>query len=852
VDKKKPMLTPINPPLEGTVATVLLTVSPMPTRRTIKLEFHEASPEREGDKGEDQVIGTLDGASAPADKHGTTVSFDEAKGVGQGVPQPSAGDKSKKRVVAVIVPKKGGKDYGRVFFALPEDRDGERRSYFLYAKMLAPDKSESNRIPLGRNAHALDVGKEATYDWHAHNRVDLFVHGHEKEPSADHKSAFDEMIKAIKEAKHFIFITDWSFQPHFRVVRKKANASATIGKLLIDRAAEKEPVLVGILAWRHVHEGNAAAPDEQNNAGKERLRALNGGGRLPKHLLWRIAFNTPTYSHHQKFVVLDAPDLTRGSSRRLIKVFFGGLDLTKGRYDWHEHVFDPQVEPIWPSGLRAFPATRPTYKPNARGPEAAAVRDFKAKVGAPLEGKNEHYEYDDWYSAEFQDDTARRSDLETPKQPWHDIHACLTGPAAWDFVKEWVGRWNEGHFEDRGDKGSEETKMVNDLYAVTLHDRSKFFQQNEEPPTARDDGTEFRWTAQVVRSMKRSMWGGNASNQIKGFEPDFRWTLAESHERSIQDAYVRAIQLAEEYIYIETQYFISSGNSWQTTSWGVKNELAKEICDKIEERKGKGKKFHCYIICPMWPEGPPLQSISKVPQNQRFFEWQTMQYIMTRLQDWWTYVSFYFLGKNGPIRSRPPGEEISKHSYVGLASTFGRLRDKDGYDRRLMVQLNNRYMVYVHSKLMIVDDKYLIVGSANLNERSLAGDRDTEICVQIWPKFHKHKKACKDQLKEFRKHLFKEHFGDDSGDPKTWGGSAQEIAKANYWMYRCGQIVTKGQAMMLPFRWGGEDGKQLRVEEDTSLAEGSNELLPDAEENDDEWRWWSTKKWLTSWIDLAE
>ena len=35
----------------------------------------------------------------------------------------------------------------------------------------------------------------------------------------------------------------------------------------------------------------------------------------------------------------------------------------------------------------------------------------------------------------------------------------------------------------------------------------------------------------------------------------------------------------------------------------------------------------------------------------------------------------------------------------------------------------------MHSKLLIVDDEYIIVGSANINQRSLGGNRDTEICI---------------------------------------------------------------------------------------------------------------------------
>ena len=38
-------------------------------------------------------------------------------------------------------------------------------------------------------------------------------------------------------------------------------------------------------------------------------------------------------------------------------------------------------------------------------------------------------------------------------------------------------------------------------------------------------------------------------------------------------------------------------------------------------------------------------------------------------------------------------------------------------------------IIYVHSKLMIVDDEVVLCGSANINDRSLLGDRDSEIAV---------------------------------------------------------------------------------------------------------------------------
>lgn len=40
-------------------------------------------------------------------------------------------------------------------------------------------------------------------------------------------------------------------------------------------------------------------------------------------------------------------------------------------------------------------------------------------------------------------------------------------------------------------------------------------------------------------------------------------------------------------------------------------------------------------------------------------------------------------------------------------------------------------MVYIHGKTMIVDDRLVLCGSANINERSQRGDRDSELLAVI-------------------------------------------------------------------------------------------------------------------------
>ncbi|RUP33532.1 hypothetical protein BC936DRAFT_138556, partial [Jimgerdemannia flammicorona] len=73
--------------------------------------------------------------------------------------------------------------------------------------------------------------------------------------------------------------------------------------------------------------------------------------------------------------------------------------------------------------------------------------------------------------------------------------------------------------------------------------------------------------------------------------------------------------------------------------------------------------------------------------------------------------------------------------------------------------------LYIHSKVMIVDDRIVICGSANLNDRSQCGDRDSEIAVIVEDQtlIHSRMNGKPYQASRFaatlRRHLFKEHLG---------------------------------------------------------------------------------------------
>lgn len=73
-----------------------------------------------------------------------------------------------------------------------------------------------------------------------------------------------------------------------------------------------------------------------------------------------------------------------------------------------------------------------------------------------------------------------------------------------------------------------------------------------------------------------------------------------------------------------------------------------------------------------------------------------------------------------------------------------------------------RFMIYVHAKGMIVDDEYVLLGSANINQRSMAGSRDTEIAMGAYQKrqtWSHRKRHPRGQVYGYRMSLWAEHMG---------------------------------------------------------------------------------------------
>lgn len=633
--------------------------------------------------------------------------------------------------------------------------------------------------------------------------------------------AFADIEKAINGAKYFIFIADWSFHPYMRLSYATApKEENSIGALLIRKACSVDKPFIAIHTWDHT---NVGMSDAQNDHGDiifdiltKRLGISNQPKR-PSNLLWRSSsVKGFSWSHHQKFIVFDAPG---SDGRREIRAFWGGLDLTKGRFDWPEHPILPFFVPKPKIDPKSDASKTKHFFDKIRGvnPKPEPKQIIVSTEPLQMDYKYLLTDYDDWRNAEFKDKNW------LPRQPWHDIHAQIAGPVVWDLVREFVGRWTSTDlgqgFPERGNNKKESTLQALTLFE-SLFNSKKFIQQWEPHQNG-------KWCAQVYRSIKKGHWGTKwvvETPQKKGTRKEFRWRLTNDFEMSIQDAYIQTINAAQNFIYIETQYLIGSGYGWAPKRSSVANKIPETLVKRIEACKDKP--FHVYIVIPMFPEGDPIGGPGTV---QRIFQWSTIAYMIRYLydaarlrDDWENYLSFYFLAN---------------------WENKGRLV-RNG-NRQWRVQSNERYMIYVHSKFMIVDDLYLILGSANLNERSLAGNRDTEIGIGLWPHDEKNiEEKCKKQVQNFRKNLWTEHLRTLPNDWENAGSSScvKSVHAASLWNYKQMQLGKRtkenGQLCKIPFkatRGGGHYGGIHLDCEDSNVRSGDR-YIPDGE-REDIWQW---------------
>ena len=263
---------------------------------------------------------------------------------------------------------------------------------------------------------------------------------------------------------------------------------------------------------------------------------------------------------------------------------------------------------------------------------------------------------------------------QVPRMPWHDVACSFTGPPAHDVAKHFIQRYN--------------SLWVTPWWKIWDHHQLHVSDtDNSNADHSIPDPSSRNLRIQVLRSVDK-------------------WSGGQVHEASVHNAYLHAIESAEHFIYIENQFFISSQPG---IFYRVSNQIMSALAGRIVRAYQNNEDFHVMIVMPLKPEFPG--------------DWDTSEGKDLRSVSYWNYVtlysgedSLYNILKKADI----PQEDIPHYISVYGLRTHATLND------RLVTEI-----VYVHSKLMIVDDRIAIIGSANINDRSMLGSRDSEVAVMI-------------------------------------------------------------------------------------------------------------------------
>ncbi|XP_055588659.1 phospholipase D2 [Uranotaenia lowii] len=341
---------------------------------------------------------------------------------------------------------------------------------------------------------------------------------------------------------------------------------------------------------------------------------------------------------------------------------------------------------------------------------------FKSKVVFEVDGQAKFWigkDYINFIVKDFSNLDMPYVDLvdrsSTVRMPWHDVATVVLGQAARDVARHFIERWNAIKLE-KCRENVQYPYLLPKSYNDIRIDRNFL------------DVPLQHVTCQVLRS---------ASSWNCGFiEQDLV-------EQSIHEAYVQTISKAQHYIYIENQFFISLEFGNPT----VKNQISEYLFKRIMRAFREKKVFRVYFVMPLLPgfEGDVGGASG----------------ISLRAITHWNYASIC-RGKNSLLSRlvsagiRNPFEYISFHS-LRTHSTLNGIPVTE--------------LIYVHSKLLIADDRVVICGSANINDRSLLGKRDSEVCVMITDESFEEGRMngesypCGIYAGKLRRYLFKEHLG---------------------------------------------------------------------------------------------
>lgn len=140
---------------------------------------------------------------------------------------------------------------------------------------------------------------------------------------------------------------------------------------------------------------------------------------------------------------------------------------------------------------------------------------------------------------------------------------------------------------------------------------------------------------------------------------------------------------------------------WDPARNSVFEALYIRLCRAIEQ----GEDFTVTVLLPLHPDGPVRTS-------------RAIQLVLHWEQCTIAKGPHSLLGRLG---TKYPGVDLTR--YVNFVALRNHARmPSGGWATEI---------VYVHSKIMVVDDRVVIIGSANINDRSQYGDRDSEVALLV-------------------------------------------------------------------------------------------------------------------------
>jgi phospholipase D1/2 len=370
------------------------------------------------------------------------------------------------------------------------------------------------------------------------------------------------------------------------------------------------------------------------------------------------------------------------------------------------------------------------------------------------------------------------------RMPWHDVALMIKGNSAYDVSVNFIELWNHVMTDFYGWYNSNKkdlltpfltgkvSRLIDSELSVNVSSVNESFSsytENEEIERKRNKTMDERKSItlgmaeevkaqeyQLKRSFKKVANEGTCDCQIVRSAGLWSYGLRQT-DCSIQTAYINLIQEAKHFIYIENQFFISS-----TAGAPVENKIAQALVDKIIEKHKNNEKFKIIVVLPLLPGFAGEADSSGLLRIQLHWEFQTICRSESSI--------FSQLSKAG----------IEPEDFI----RFYGLRN-----HALLESVPVTEIVYVHSKYMIIDDNKLIIGSANINDRSMTGLHDSEIAVVVEDRlkvdvfFHGVKNQASKVVHDMRIKIFKEFSGEKDAkvlaDPfsnefyKEWEGNAQ-------------------------------------------------------------------------------